>query len=183
MPAAFGSIKRANVVRDPDSFKRNLNVYILAEDTSGDLSIPNQALLQNAAIWLNKYRMINDTLDILSGRVINIGINFTILPELDVNKYTLLDTCYRKLLNEYINVKFNIGEAVYISEIYKLLNEVPGVVDTTDVEIVNKTGAAYAGYVYDIDSNLSDDGRFLKIPEDSVAEVLLPSMDIMGVVT
>jgi len=183
MPASFGSIKRANVVRDPDSFKRNLNVYILAEDTAGDLSIPNRALLQNAAIWLNKYRMINDTLDILSGRVINIGINFTILPELDVNKYTLLDACYRKLLNEYINVKFNIGEAVYISEIYKLLNEVPGVVDTTDVEIVNKTGAAYAGYVYDIDSNLSDDGRFLKIPEDSVAEVLLPSVDIMGVVT
>ena len=183
MPAEFGGVKRANVVRDPDSFKRNLNVYILAEDNNGDLSAPNQSLLQNTAIWLNKYRMINDTLDILSGRIINIGINFRILPELDVNKYKLLDACYNKLLNEYINVKFNIGEAVYISEIYKLLNEVPGVVDTTDVEIVNKTGASYSGYSYDIDSNLSDDGRFLKIPEDSVAEVLLPSIDIAGVIT
>ena len=52
-----------------------------------------------------------------------------------------------------------------------------------DVEIVNKTGASYSGYSYDIDSNLSDDGRFLKIPEDSVAEVLLPSIDIAGVIT
>lgn len=183
MPAQFGGVKRANVVRDPDSFKRNLNVYVLAEDNNGDLSLPNESLLQNTAIWLNKYRMINDTLDILSGRIINIGINFRILPALDVNKYKLLNDCYNKLVNEYINVKFNIGEAVYISEIYKLLNEVPGVVDTTDVEIVNKIGASYSGYSYDIDSNLSDDGRFLKIPEDSVAEVLLPSIDIAGVIT
>ena len=183
MPAQFGGVKRANVVRDPDSFKRNLNVYVLAEDNNGDLSLPNESLLQNTAIWLNKYRMINDTLDILSGRIINIGINFRILPALDVNKYKLLNDCYDKLVNEYINVKFNIGEAVYISEIYKLLNEVPGVVDTTDVEIVNKIGASYSGYNYDIDSNLSDDGRFLKIPEDSVAEVLLPSIDIAGVIT
>ncbi len=182
MPSKFGKVKRANVVRDADSLKRNLNVYLLSEDSNGDLVESNTALKENAAVWLNKYRMINDTIDVLSGKVINIGINFKVLPELDVNRYELLDACVQKLKDEYINIKFNVGEAIYISEIYKLLNEVPGVVDTTEVELVNKFGGLYSNYVLNIDSNLSDDGRFLIVPEDAAVEVLLPDTDILGAV-
>lgn len=182
MPSKFGKIKRANVVRDIDSLKRNLNVYLLSENSNGDLIEPNNSLKENSAVWLNKYRMINDTIDVLSGKVINIGINFKVLPELDVNRYDLLDRCVQKLKDEFINIKFNIGEAVYISDIYKLLNEVPGVVDTSGVELFNRSGGTYSNFVYDIDSNLSDDGRFLLMPEDAAAEVLLPNIDIVGAV-
>ena len=182
MPSKFGKVKRANVVRDVDSLKRNLNVYLLSENANGDLTEPNESLKENTAVWLNKYRMINDTIDVLNGKVINIGIRFKVLPELDVNRYELLEACVQKLKDEYINIKFNIGEAIYISEIYKLLNEVPGVVDTTEVELVNKFGGLYSNYVFDIDSNLSDDGRFLIVPEDAAVEVLLPDNDIAGAV-
>lgn len=182
MPSKFGKVKRANVVRDVDSLKRNLNVYLLSENANGDLIEPNGNLKENTRVWLNKYRMINDTIDVLNGKVINIGIKFKVLPELDVNRYELLDACIQKLKDEYINIKFNIGEAVYISQIYKLLNEVPGVVDTTEVELVNNVGGVYSNYRFDIDSNLSDDGRFLVLPEDAAAEVLLPNTDIIGAV-
>jgi len=106
-----------------------------------------------------------------------------VLPELDVNRYEVLERCVQKLKDEYINIKFNIGEAVYISEIYKLLNDVPGVVDTMEVELVNKATGLYSDFVYDIDSNLSDDGRFLKLPDNAAAEVLFPDIDIVGAVT
>ena len=183
MPSKFGKVFRCNVVRDTDSLKRNLNVYLMSQNIQGNLTVPNLTLKQNVKTWLNRYRMINDTIDVLEARVINIGINFRVLPALDVNRYQLLQDCVQKLQNDYINVKFNVGEAVYISEIYKLLNDVPGVVDTTNVELINKSGGAYSDVVYDIDSNLSDDGRFLLIPEDAVAEVLVPGTDISGVVT
>ena len=62
------------------------------------------------------------------------------------------------------------------------MNEVPGVVDTTEVEIINKSSGVYSNYVFDIDSNLSDDGRFLIVPEDAAVEVLLPDTDIAGAV-
>lgn len=182
MPAKFGKIKRVNIVRDKDSAKRNLNIYVLSENSSGNMIVPNSVLKQNLKEWLNSYRMINDTIDILDGQIINIGINFEVLPELNANRYEVLQDCVEKLQNEYLNVKFNIGEAVYISEIYKLLNDVPGVVDTTNVEIINKTSTGYSDYEYDILENMSDDGRFLKIPEDSVAEVLYPGIDVSGVV-
>jgi len=63
-----------------------------------------------------------------------------------------------------------------------LLNDVPGVIDTTNVEIVNKATSGYSQFQYNILENMSDDGRFLKIPENAVAEVLLPNVDVTGVV-
>ena len=126
--------------------------------------------------------MINDTIDILDGRVINIGINFEILADLDVNRFKVLDDCVEAIKNNYLNVKRNMGEALYLSEIYKILNDVPGVTDTTSVEVVNKTGGIYSTYPFPVKRNLSPDGRFLKVPEDSVVEVLVPESDIKGVV-
>ena len=38
------------------------------------------------------------------------------------------------------------------------------------------------GFFFDINSNLSSDGRFLNIPQDAVAEILVPQTDIVGVV-
>lgn len=182
MPSKFGRIKRANVVQDPDSFKRNINLYTLSENKDGNFLESNQTIKQNLKTWLNRHRMVNDTVDILDGRIINIGINFEVLGDLDINRFELLQKCTEELKDKFIKVKKNIGEAIYISEVFKILNDVPGVTDTIAVELVNKAGGVYSEYVYDINANLSDDGRFLKIPSDSAAEILLPDLDISGVV-
>jgi len=181
MPSKFGRIKRVNVIQDQDSFKRNLNLYVLSEDR-GNFALANQTIKNNLREWLAPRRMLNDSIDILDGRIINIGIRFEVLADLEVNRFTLVDRCIVALKEKYLNVKRNIGEAVYISDVYKILNDVPGVTDTISVEIVNKTGGTYSNYAYDIRHNLSDDGRFLKIPDNAAAEVLLPDIDIIGVV-
>ena len=156
-------------------------MYVLAEN-AGNFAIPNQALKNNLKQWLEPRRMLNDSIDILDGRIINIGIRFEVLADLDANRYTIVNDCIRDIKRKYLNVKRNIGEALYISDIYKILNDTPGVTDTLNVEFTNKTGGVYSNNLYDIRANLSDDGRFLIIPEDAVAEVLLPNNDIVGVV-
>jgi len=126
--------------------------------------------------------MINDTVDILDGKVINYGINFEVVADVDVNKFELLDECVVKIKEKILNVQKEIGEAVYITDVYKLLNSVPGVNDTLNVELVSKTGGLYSAVRYDISSNLSNDGRYLRIPQNMVAEVLFPDDDISGVI-
>ena len=125
--------------------------------------------------------MMNDTIDIFPGRIINYGINFEVIPELDINRYQLLQNCVDELKSK-LGVKKDIGEAIYISEIYKFLNDVPGVVDTTSVEIINKNGGLYSSLYYDIRGNTSDDGRYVIVPNDTVAEILFPEQDITGVI-
>lgn len=181
MPSKFGKIKRVNIIQDSDSLKRNLNLYVLSENSAGNFTEPNDTLKNNLKTWLNKKRMMNDTVDIFSGAVINYGIDFEVIPELGINRYELLQSCVARLISEY-SIKRNIGEPIYISEIYQVLNDVPGVIDTTNVELVNKSGGNYSSFGYDIDSNLSSDGRFLIIPEDAAAEILFPNDDIAGVI-
>ena len=90
MPPKFGSIKRVSVVQDPDSFKRNLNLYVLAEDSNGYLTEANNTLKENLKMWLNSYKMIHDTVDILDGKIVNYGIEFHAIANPEYNKYDVL---------------------------------------------------------------------------------------------
>ena len=81
MPRKFGSIKRCSIQKDPDSQKRNLNAYVISENTLGKLTPTNDTIKKNLKVWLNNYRMINDTIDILDPFIINFGINFVIKPD------------------------------------------------------------------------------------------------------
>jgi hypothetical protein len=181
MPANFGKIKRVNIEQDTDSLKRNLNLYVLAQGTAGNLVIANSVMKNNLKTWLNKYKMVNDSIDILDGRVINYGINFEVISDINANKYTILQRCVSKLQDK-LAVVGEMGSPIHITEMYRFLNDVDGVVDTTNVQIVNKAGGVYSNFYYDMDSNTSDDGRFVEIPQNSVAEILLSASDIQGVV-
>ena len=90
MPAKFGSVVRCSVQRDPDSAKRNLNMYVISEDRFGKLTSTNSTIKTNLKTWLNDYRMINDTIDILGAYIINIGMEYIIKPSEGVDKYSLV---------------------------------------------------------------------------------------------
>jgi hypothetical protein len=85
-------------------------------------------------------------------------------------------------LSRGLEVPFNIGESLYLAQIYKILNAVPGVVDTTKVKFVLKTGSKYSSASYEVDGHMSPDGRYLIAEEDIMFEIRFPSSDFIGVV-
>jgi hypothetical protein len=181
MPAEFGALKRCRIVRDQDSLKRNLNMYVLAEATGGSLTTANSALKQNLKEWLNRYRMINDTIDILDGKVVNLGIEFTILSDNDVNKYDVLDLAVSNLQSKMVRNMF-IGERFMVTEVYKILNATRGVADVTNVKLVNKRGGRYTTTGMDVDAFMSLDGRYLSCPDNVAFEIKYPLTDIKGTI-
>jgi len=179
MPAKFGSVKRCSVQRDPDSAKRNLNMYVISENQFGKLTATNLTIKNNLKTWLNHYRMINDTIDILDPFIINLGIEFEIKPKTGVNKYDLLNTAIDSL-SEHFDTLFYIGEALYISDIYSVLKDIDGALDVTKVKIFNKTGGNYADTVFDVNTNISPDGSYLIAPKNCIFEIKFPATDIKG---
>jgi hypothetical protein len=182
MPPAFGRVKRANILQDSRSTRRNLNMYILSDNARGNLTTAPSMLKNNLKVWLNRYRMINDTVDILDGKIINYGIQFEVVADLGTNKFEVLRDCVAQLKSTVLNVRKEMGEPIYITDIFKHLNDVPSVVDTLSVRLTNKTGGTYSEFTYDMTENLSADGRFLEVPADTLADVLFPDDDIEGVV-
>jgi hypothetical protein len=179
MPRKFGSIKRCSVQKDPDSQKRNLNVYVISENTLGKLTTTNSTIKKNLKVWLNNYRMINDTIDILDPFIINFGINFVIKPDNSANKFDVLNRCVERLANKYRDPMF-IGERLSISEIFSELNKVKGVLDVVKVQITNKSSSDYSSVVFPVQENLSPDGDYLLTPQNAILELKFPETDIKG---
>jgi len=181
MPAKYGSIKRCSMQRDPDSLKRNLNLYVISDDKFGKLTKTNQTIKNNLKNWLDNYRMMNDTIDILDPYVINIGINFIVRPSIGVDKFELLAAATAKLQERYVG-GFFIGESVNISEMYSILSSVTGVLDVISIKLSVKQGSDYGGAYLDVERNLSPDGGALTTPLNAIVQVKFPEVDIRGTV-
>lgn len=179
MPGKFGSLKRVRALRDEDSQKRNINIYVLSEDQNGNLVESNYTTRKNLALWINRYKMLNDTVDILSARVINFGINFEIAVSEPFNRYEVLNNAMNKVMERYSRKMF-IGESINIYDIYSVLNDVEGVSDVSDVKIVTKTGSRYAPDTLNLKRYMSPDGRKIFPPANCVFELRYPESDIVG---
>ena len=179
MPLKFGSVKRCSVQKDPDSQKRNLNAYVISENTLGKLVKTNDTIKKNLKVWLNNYRMINDTVDILDPFIINFGINFVVKPDSSANKFDVLERCVEQLANKY-NTPMFIGEQLSISQIFSELSKVKGVLDVVKVQIVNKNTSDYSNVIFPIQENLSPDGDYLMTPQNAILELKFPETDIKG---
>jgi len=181
MPSKFGAIKRCRIVRDPNSFKRNLNLYILSESFAGYLTLANPTLKDNLKIWLNSVKMVNDTIDIIDGRIVNLGVDFTVIADSDKNKFEVLGSCVTAIQKKF-NQPLLLGESFYITDVYNVLNSVVGVVDVTRVNVSIKNGILYSDTRFNLNDRKSADGRYISAPENVAFEIKFPDKDIRGTV-
>ena len=182
MPPKFGSVKRANIVQDKDSFKRNLNLYIISEDENGNLAESTTSLKNNLKTWLSGYKMINDTIDIMDAKIVNLEISIDIVADEERNKYVVLQNAIDAIKFENLNSKYDIAEPFRISDIFKTLKNVDGVLDIIKIDVKRKQGSLYSTFSYDIKSNTSPDGRLLLAGDDIIFEIKYPDSDILGTV-
>ena len=182
MPAKFGSIKRAAVVRDFDEFRRNLNVYVISEDTSGKLLPANVTLKNNLRNWLLQYKVVNDTIDILDAQIVNFGINYVVAVDLNANRFTVINRANAALRDYLLKNQYEIGESILITDFYKVLQKVNGIIDVIDLEIVGKSGVSYASSSFDFEERLSADGRRIEGENNAIFELKFPNVDIKGAI-
>ena len=182
MPPQFGAVKRCNIVQDKDSFKRNLNLYIISEDADGNLVESTDTLKQNLKTYISNYKMINDTIDILDARVVNLQVNLDIIAQEEKNKFEVLQNAVDALKFEVLRIKYDIGEPVRISDMFAVLKNVDGILDIVSIGVERKTGALYSTFSYDVKGNTSPDGRLLLAKENVVFEIKYPDSDIVGTV-
>lgn len=179
IPPEYGTIKRASVLRDADSFKRNINIYVISEDASGLLIKSSEVLKQNIKTWLSKNKMINDTIDILDAKVVNLQINFKVVSDPEADNPDVLRRCINALSSEYSKTKY-IGEAFFISDVYSVLKKVEGVNDVKSVKVTQKTGVQYSDIYFNIEDFISSDARYIEAPKNVIFEIRYPRYDIVG---
>lgn len=170
MPPSLGSIKRVSIVNDPSATNKKMIMYVISENNSGDLVKTNDTVKNNLRTWINKNKMISDKIEIRDTKIINIGFNFSFTVEANYDYLTVLANVKGALADKF-SEKLYIGESFYITEIYKIVNRIDGVIDTIYVEPLVFSGGQYSPVNVMVDSLKSPDGTYLKTPKNCILEI------------
>jgi hypothetical protein len=129
-----------------------------------------------------QYKMINDTVDILDAEIVNFGIKYQITLDSNASRFTVISRASSRLAAYYSSLPFDIGESILITDVYRELMKVAGILDVYDVQIVEKQGGNYSQSNYDFQSNLSANGSRIMAAETMIFELKFPNVDIQGTV-
>lgn len=179
MPSKFGSVRRCSVQKDPDSQKRNLNLYVVSVDPNGFLVETNSTIKNNLKTWINHYRMINDTVDILDSFIVNFGVEYVVKALNTVEKFDVLNRCNSTLTRYFADKQF-IGEPLSVGGLFNTLGAVRGVQDVVKARYILKTGVNYSNFSFVFQENYSPDGDYLMVPKNVIMELKFPETDIKG---
>ena len=123
--------------------------------------------------------MINDTIDIIDAKIVNFGIEFSIVVDSNENKYDVLNSA-TNAVREAMSEPLYIGEPFYITDVYSILNKVRGVVDAKNVGVTSKSGIGYSSVSINMDNILSADGLTIETPKNVALEIKYTGSDIKG---
>ena len=185
MPPGLGSVYRCCIVQDPDSTRRNMNMYVVSKVDSATQPIllnTNQVIKENLKTWLERHKMLSDTIDIRDARIVNFGIQYKVTTVSGINASTVL-SAVRESIREFLaTLNLGIGEPFNWTALYQIINRIPGVLDTVDVELTQKFSANYSSATINFKENMSMDGRTLFVPEDVILELKYFDTDIVGTI-
>jgi len=197
MPKKFGSVAKAYVIGDMQqdssdvTYPREtisnplaLNLYTLSYDDNKRLVPLNEALKQNLRTYLSNFRMLTDALNIKSAHIINIGIDFEIIPRPRYNSNEVLLRCIDLLKRLFEIDSMQINMPLNISNLMTELDKVEGVQSVSKFEIINlyDLTKGYVGNLYDIETATKNNIVYPSL-DPSIFEIRFPNADIKGKIT
>lgn len=193
LPPRFGSVSKVFITPDEQNnlltseFEDTvanplaLNLYVLGYDSQKKLIECNQAVKENLKTYISYYRMLTDSINIRNAFIVNIQVNFDIIPLRDRNANEVLLACIQAT-KDFFNIdKWHINQPIVTSDIYNMLLAQPGVQTVTKVNITNLNDSTlgYSNIAYGI-SEASRNGIIYPSLDPMIFEVKYPDNDIKG---
>jgi len=141
MPSRFGAPAKAAIVEEDNKIK----IEILSYDSNRKLtSNVSNTLKDNIANYLSNYRMINDYISIRSANVIDLEFEFSVAMTSTENQGQVVTNIVNSV-ESYLSPMTNLlGKNVNISDIRRIIQDIPGVSTLADLKVFNKTGGQYS---------------------------------------
>jgi hypothetical protein len=181
LPNNFGRVFRAAVVDNPNN-PLGARLFLISRDSQKKLIISPDTLKDNLSIYLNQFRLISESIDILDAPIINISLKYSIAVEKGYNFQSVLNEV-NYALKDYLKIEnFQINQPLIISDISNLILNTAGVISLIELKFsgMNGTvnGSAYSNFTYVPSENLSR-GMYFPSP-GGIFEVKYPDVDITG---
>ena len=186
MPSDYGAVTKAYIEQpkltdNQVSTIETLNLYILSQNSAGQLDYATTVLKDNLRTYLSQYRMIGDNIEIKDAFIINIGVDFEIIVTPQFNNNEVLLNCITALQSYFDISKWQLNQPIMIRDLYVLLDKIKGVQTVKNVSLSNKAGtlSGYSQYAYDIIGATQNQVIYPSL-DPSIFEVRYPNSDIKG---
>ena len=138
IPAKFGCPFRCGIVEE----NNKVVIYTLGLDYEGKLkSELAEQVAENIKNYISNYRMINDFVEIRSGKIINLGFEAEIYADKSYDKgdvvRRVIDTIY-----DYMDIrKHRMGDDIFVGDIEKEISKLDGVQNLVYLKVFNYHGS------------------------------------------
>ena len=200
MPPRYGCPFRYGVIEE----NNKIMVYTLGLDESGKLTeVLPKILCENMQNYLSEYRMINDYVEIKSGRIINLQFEVDLYVDKNYNTSDVITNVIKGIQN-YMDInKLQMGDDIFVGDIEKEISKIDGVLNLIELRVYNIFAKGYSqsktmqqiktqeecltnmegvdlGNTVDRDCiNLTASDKMLYTENDTMFEIRYPEKDII----
>jgi hypothetical protein len=182
LPANFGRVHRAAIRKNENNLFSS-TIYLICKDNNNYLTIASDNLKRNVSLYLNEYRLISDSFDILDAQIINFQLLYSVILNSNFGNKQLIMQNINFKLKEYFDKKvFEIDEPIFLDEIRKLIYSIDGVLSINNIIINNISGIQDNNRIYNNGSNLDNItySNIIQGPIGSIFEMKYKQYDIIG---
>jgi hypothetical protein len=141
MPPKYGCPFRVGVSEE----NNKVMIYMLGLNENGGLTdiLPN-VLCENLINYLSEYKMINDFIEMKSGRIINIQFEIDIFVDKNYNTSDVITNVSKKV-QEYMDINNReMGDDVFVGDIEKEISKIDGVENLIELRVYNVYNNEYS---------------------------------------
>ena len=141
IPAKFGCPFRHNAIEE----NNKIVIYTLGLDYEGHLTnFLSETVANNIKNYLSQYRIINDFVEIKSGKIINLAFRLTVYLDKSYDKSEVTKRII-DLVYDYMDIRKHLmGDDIFVGDLEKEISKLDGVINLVKMRIFNKVGEGYS---------------------------------------
>jgi hypothetical protein len=141
MPPRYGCPFRVGVSEE----NNKIMVYLLGLDANGKLTdVLPDVLCKNIMNYLSEYCMVNDFVEIKSGRIIDLQFEVDLFVDKNYNTSDVVSNVINTISN-YMNINNrDMGTNIFVGDIEKEISKVDGVENLIELRVYNIYGNGYS---------------------------------------
>jgi len=168
IPAKYGLPFRYGIVEE----NNKIVIYCLGLNYLGQLTDELcEPVAENMKQYLSKYKMINDFVEIKSGKIMNIAFEASVYIDKTYDKAEVTKRII-DLIYDYMDIRrHQMGEDIYIGDLEKEISKLDGVTNLIGLSCFNRVGGEYSdevttqplvrvnecSYTYDEENDVTDE--------------------------
>lgn len=134
LPPRYGCPFRYGVTEE----NNKIMIYLLGLDKDGNLTeVLPECLCENIQNYLSEYRMVNDYVEMKSGRIINLQFEVDIFVDKNYNTSDVVSNVINKI-KTYMDINSHqMGDDVFVGDIEKEISKIDGVLNLIELRVYN----------------------------------------------